>query len=84
MSLLTVMGKSIAILLQDSSRHIYKRSRSAKNRTTIIVRFSIIFLTGQIAKKPDCPVKNRTPGNPNQHNLTIIYIRFRSWFSLSL
>jgi len=23
----------------------------------LIVRFSIIFLTGQIAKKPDCPVK---------------------------
>jgi len=22
-------------------------------------------LTGQIAKKPDCPVKNWTPGNPN-------------------
>jgi len=31
----------------------------------IIVRFSIIFLTGQIAKKQDCPVKNRTPGNPS-------------------
>jgi len=30
----------------------------------LIVRFSIIFLTGQIAKKLDCPVKNRTPGNP--------------------
>jgi len=32
----------------------------------LIVRFSIIFLTGQIAKKPDCPVKDRTPGNPIQ------------------
>jgi len=28
------------------------------------VRFRLIFLTGQVAKKPDCPVKNRTPGNP--------------------
>jgi len=39
-------------------------SRSAKTGQ-LIVRFSIIFLTGQIVKKPDCPVKNRTPGNPN-------------------
>jgi len=30
----------------------------------LIVWFSVIFLTGQIAKKPDCPVKNQTPGNP--------------------
>jgi len=30
----------------------------------LIVRFSIVFLTGQIAKTLDCPVKNRTPGNP--------------------
>jgi len=30
----------------------------------LIVWFSIIFLTGQTAKKPDCPVKNQTPGNP--------------------
>jgi len=29
----------------------------------VLVRFDLRFLTGQIAKKPDCPVKNRTPGN---------------------
>jgi len=26
-----------------------------------------MFLTKQIAKKPDCPVKNGTPGNPSCH-----------------
>ena len=30
----------------------------------LIVRFSVIYLTGQIANKLDCPVKNQTPGNP--------------------
>ena len=39
--------------------------RSRLKTGQLIVRFSVIFLTGQIAKKPDCPVKNRTPGNPN-------------------
>ena len=33
------------------------------NTGQLNVRFSIIFLTGQIAKTPDCPVKNRTPDN---------------------
>jgi len=40
----------------------------------LIVRFSIIFLTRQIAKKPDCPVKNRTPGNPNYNRSTTMNI----------
>jgi len=35
----------------------------------LIVRFSIIFLTGEIAKKPYCPIKNRTPGNPTCNNM---------------
>jgi len=30
----------------------------------VLVRFDYCFLTRQIAKKPDCPVKNRTPGKP--------------------
>ena len=29
-----------------------------------IVRFGQKILTGHLPKKPDCPVKNRTPGNP--------------------
>jgi len=36
------------------------------------VWFRIIFLTGhggQVAKKPDCPVKNQTPGNPTIYPL---------------
>ena len=50
-------------------------SRSAKTGQ-LIVQFSVIFLTGQIAKKPDCPVKNRTPGNHKfrgtfAHTLTV-------------
>jgi len=30
-----------------------------------IVRFGQKILTGHLPKKPDCPVKNRTPGNPS-------------------
>jgi len=30
----------------------------------MFVRFVLRILTGQIANKPDCPVKNRTPDNP--------------------
>ena len=48
----------------------------AADARQLIVRFSIIFLTGQIAKKPDCPVKNRTPGNPNSIGLLVIIYKW--------
>jgi len=38
----------------------------------VLVRFYLRFLTRHIAKKPDCPVKNRTPGNPSSHSPTIV------------
>jgi len=36
---------------------------------THIVRDYFYFYTGQRAKIPDCPVKYRTPGNPNYSQL---------------
>ena len=47
-------------ILVDKFTNVQGRLKTGQ----LIVWFSIIFLTGQIAKKPDCPVKNRTPGNP--------------------
>ena len=35
----------------------------------VLVQFDLRFLTGQVAKKLDCPVKNRTPGNPSDNPL---------------
>jgi len=30
----------------------------------VLVQFDLRFLPNRSPKKPDCPVKNRTPGNP--------------------
>jgi len=42
---------------------------------TCIVRYYLRFYTGQRAKIPDCPVKYRTPGNPNIHVAGLIWIQ---------
>jgi len=44
-------------------------SKSAKNQTTNCSVYCH-FLTGQIDKKTDCLVKNRTPGNPTRGNIS--------------
>ena len=75
--------KNTLQLLLDSSTYIDKHSSSVKRDISYtarlhipvltgrdIVRFRPIFFIGQIAKKPDCPVKNRTPGNPSLGSIT--------------
>src|SRR6218665_2537933 len=44
-----------------------ENTKRLKIPDTYIVRYYSHFYTGQRAKIPDCPVKYRTPGNPNAY-----------------
>ena len=57
------------ILIARPRLHSVQRG---KNRT-MSCPVSPHLLTGQVAKKPDCPVKKRTPGNPSFSCVTVCW-----------
>ena len=52
------------IILLRIARKV-ENTKRLKIPDTCIVRYCFHFYTGQGAKVPDCPVKYRTPDNPN-------------------
>jgi len=54
------------VLLTADIGSVFFGTKEELKTGQVLVRFDLHFLTGQIAKKPNCLVKNRTPGNPSR------------------